>query len=34
MQVEKQQLELNMEKQTDSKLRKETVKAVYGHPVY
>ena len=34
MQVKKQQLELNMEQQTGSKLRKEHVKAVYCHPAY
>ena len=34
MQVKKQQLELNMEQQTGSKLEKEYIKAVYGHPVY
>ena len=34
MQVKKQQLELNMEQQTGSKLRKEYVKAVYYHPAY
>ena len=34
MQVEKQQLELDMEQQTGSKLGKEYVKAVYGHSVY
>ena len=34
MQVKKQQLELNMELQSDSKLGKEYVKAVYCHPVY
>ena len=34
MQVKKQQLELDMEKQTGSKLGKEYVKAVYSHPVY
>ena len=34
MQVKKQQLELDMEKNTDSKSRKEYVKAVYCHPVY
>ena len=34
MQFKKQQLELDMEQQTDSKLRKEYVKAVYCHPVY
>ena len=32
MQVRKQQLELNMEQQTGSKLGKEYVKAVYCHP--
>ena len=34
MQVGKQQLELNMEQQTGSKLEKEYVKAVYCHPAY
>ena len=34
MQVRKQQLELDMEQQTDSKLGKEYVKAVYCHPAY
>ena len=34
MQVKKQQLELDMEKQTGSKYRKEYVKAVYCHPAY
>ena len=34
MQVKKQQLELNMEHQTSSKLGKKYVKAVYCHPVY
>ena len=34
MQVKKQQLELDMEQQTSSKLRKEYVKAVYCHPAY
>ena len=34
MQVKKQQLELYMEQQTGSKLRKEYIKAVYCHPVY
>jgi len=33
MQVRKQQLELDMEQQTGSKLGKEYVKAVYCHPV-
>ena len=34
MQVKKQQLELDMEQQTGSKLGKEDVKAVYCHPTY
>ena len=34
MQVRKQQLELEMEQQTGSKLGKEYVKAVYYHPAY
>ena len=34
MQVRKQQLELDMEQQSGSKLGKEFVKAVYCHPVY
>ena len=34
MQVKKQQLELDMEKQTDSKSGKEYIKAVYYHPAY
>ena len=34
MQVKKQQLELDMEKQTGSNLGKEYVKAVYCHPAY
>ena len=34
MQVKKQQLELDMEQQTDSKLGKEYIKAVYCHPAY
>ena len=34
MQVRKQQLELDMEQQTGSKLGKEYIKAVYYHPVY
>ena len=34
MQVNKQQLELDMEQQTGSKLGKEYVKAVYCHPAY
>ena len=32
--VKKQQLELNMEQWTGSKLGKEYIKAVYCHPVY
>ena len=32
MQAKKQQLELDMEPQTGSKLGKKYVKAVYGHP--
>ena len=34
MQFKKQQLELDMEKQTGSKLGKEYVKAVYCYPAY
>ena len=34
MQVKKQQLELDTEKQSASKSEKEYVKAVYCHPVY
>ena len=34
MQVKKQQIELNKEQQTGSKLGKEYVKAVYCHPAY
>ena len=34
MHVKKQQLELDMEQQTSSKLGKEYVKAVYCHPAY
>jgi len=34
MQVKKQQLELDMEQQTDSKSGKEYVKAVYCHAAY
>ena len=34
MEVKKQQLELDMEKQTGSKLGKKYVKAVYCHPTY
>ena len=34
MQVEKQQLELDMEQWTGFKLGKEYVKAIYYHPAY
>ena len=34
MQVKKQQLELDMEQQIDSKLGKEYIKAVYCYPAY
>ena len=34
MQVKKQQLELDMEQQTGSKLGKEYIQAVYCHPAY
>ena len=34
VQVKKQQLELDMEEKTGSKLGKEYIKAVYCHPVY
>ena len=34
MWVKKQQLELNMEQWTSSKLGKEYIQAVYSHPVY
>ena len=34
MQIKKQQLELDMEQQTGSKLGKEYAKAVYCHPAY
>ena len=34
MQVKKQQLELDMEQQTGSKLEREYIKAVYCHPAY
>ena len=34
MQVKKQQLEVDMEQRTGSKLGKEYVKAVYCHPAY
>ena len=34
MQVRKQQLELDMEQQTGSKLGKDYVEAVYCHPAY
>ena len=34
LQVKKQQLELDMEQETGSKLGKEYIKAVYWHPAY
>ena len=34
MQVKKQQIELDMEQKTGSKLGKEYVKAAYCHPAY
>ena len=34
MQVKKQQLEPDMEQQTDPKLGKASIKAVYCHPAY
>ena len=34
MEVKKQQLELDMEQWTGSKLRKEYIKAVHCHPAY
>ena len=34
MQIRRQQLELDMEQQTDSKTGKEYIKAVYCHPAY
>ena len=34
MQVKKQQLDLDLEQRTGSKLGKEYVKAVYCHPAY
>ena len=34
MQVKKQQLKLDMEQQTGSKLGKEYIKAAYCHPAY
>ena len=34
MQVKKQQLELDMEQKTGSKLGKKYIKAVYCHPAY
>ena len=34
MQVKNQQLELDVEQRTGSKLRKEYVKAIYCHPAY
>ena len=34
MWLKKQQLELDMEQQTGSKLEKEYIKAIYSHPAY
>ena len=34
MQVKKQQLEMDMEQQTGSKVGKEYIKAIYCHPDY
>ena len=34
MPIKKQQLEANTEQQTGSKLGKEYIKVVYGHPAY
>ena len=34
MQISKQQLELDMDKQTGSQYEQEYVKAVYCHPAY
>ena len=34
MQVKKQQLELDIEQQTGSKLGKDYIKAIYSHPAY
>ena len=34
MQIKKQQLELDMEQWTGSKLRQEYVRAIYCHPAY
>ena len=34
VQVKKQQLELDMEQETDSKFRREYIKAVYCHPAF
>ena len=34
MQVKKQQLDLDMEQQTGSKLEKNYIKAMYCHPAY
>ena len=34
MQVNKQQLEPDVEQQTDKKMRKQYIKAVYCHPAY
>ena len=34
MQIKKQQLELDMEQQTGSKLGKENIRTIYCHPAY
>ena len=34
MKVKMQQLGMNMEQRTSSKLRKESIKAIYCHPAY
>ena len=34
MQIKKQQLELDIEQQTGTKLGKEYIKAIYCHPAY
>ena len=34
LQIKKQQLELDVAQQTDSKLEKEYIKAIYCHPAY
>ena len=34
MQIKKQQLDLDMDQWSGSKLRKEYIKAIYSHPAY